>query len=664
MKRQPVRVSRVLIASGTALLLTVLLAASASAQFRFQRGYQQQYRPSAQQQYRPSAQQQYSPYGQQPYQRYQQYPNRFQQPYQQQPYQQPYRPGQPPIFQQPQATSTTTTSGGVTPPSVLRYAIKGSEDYKLYPRLSGEFEKQKAILLSVSDLQYQHNGVLAQMIKKSSGHGVRFIILYNDDKQLESTVELLDSLKCDLAHVSLYRLKLDTIWLRDFGPRFAETKSGAQSIDFYYNGQRPLDDKFPISWGELSDEDVSRIKWTLQGGNMQSNGKGFAFVSSRLFEDNAINLPHAASGTDLEFEKRKLVVDAFKKGCNIDQLLVLEPLRPEATKHVDMFATFVTEDTVVVAEVDPKLDPQNAKILKYNVNLLEQVKVDGKPLKVERIKFPPRNGKYWSPYTNVIMANNLLLMPVYDTDPPAMIESALEVYRRLLPDYHVDTVNMTSMQKLEGALHCMSINVPNYANLPRGIESVKQARAAISKKGYVSKKTKTDLGSNLKTSEVKKSKPSSQLAINGTPERIKPKSKLADKVATYKGSLSTPAGNRKSATPKLAAKSPPKPSPPIVRPGDVAQQQLDKPQVDSQQVAAVMTYRRKFIDNSRQFSVDAYAIGLQSGRVLLRQVGIAKELALPIDRLCDEDKQWLSKNENKIRANGSKVRKFVLANGM
>jgi len=42
----------------------------------------------------------------------------------------------------------------------------------------------------------------------------------------------------------------------------------------------------------------------------------------------------------------------------------------------------------------------------------------------------------------------------------------------------------------------------------------------------------------------------------------------------------------------------------------------------------------------------------------------AKELTLPINRLCDEDIQWLYKNENKIRANGDKIRRFVLANGL
>ena len=660
MKRQVVSVSCGLISTVTIFLLLASLVPNANAQFRYQQNYQRQ-------QYRP---QQYTPYGQPQYQRYQQ-PNRFkQQPnryqqypnrYQQYPnqLQQPYRPSQPRAISQPSASSNA-----VTPASVLKYALKSSEDYKTYPRLSGEFEKQKAILLSVSDLQYQHNGVLAEIVEKSSGHGVPFVILVNDDKQLKSTVELLDSIECDLSHVSLYHLKLDTIWLRDFGPRFAQTKSGAQSIDFYYNGQRPLDDKFPISWGKLSKDDVSRIKWTLQGGNMQSNGKGFAFVSSRLFQDNAIQLPHASPNTDFEFEKGKLVVDAFKEGCNIDRLLILEPLRPEATKHVDMFATFVAEDTVVVADVDSKADPQNAKVLEYNINLLKQVKVDGEPLKIERIKFPPRNGKYWSPYTNIIMANNLLLMPVYDSDPPAMVEAALDVYRRLLPDHHIDTVNMTTMQKLEGALHCMSINVPDYAKLPHGVMSMTQARAAVNKKGYVSK-TKLKLsGANKKPNKTP-----DRLENKGAPELINPKKSEPTKdLASHKGSSSVPNLDQKHAPSPAATKPRGSKSKttlaPAVPPEKLPEKQVSKPKIDESQVAAVMTYRRRFIDDSRKFSVDAYAIGLQADRVFLRHVGDSKELTLPIDRLCEEDKQWLRKNENKIRSNGEKVKRFVISNGL
>jgi len=136
---------------------------------------------------------------------------------------------------------------------------------------------------------------------------------------------------------------------------------------------------------------------------------------------------------------------------------------------------------------------------------------------------------------------------------------------------------------------------------------------------------------------------------------------------SYKGSLSAPSISRKPviSRPKPTPKPPLKPKPPIIiGPDKVVKKEVEKPPAENPQVAAVMTYRRKFVDNSRKFSVEAYAIGLQSGRVLLRQVGVAKEMALPIDRLCDEDRQWLNKNENKIRSNGEKVRRFVLANGL
>ena len=59
--------------------------------------------------------------------------------------------------------------------------------YEVYPRLSGEFEPQKAMLLSISDLMYQHYGVLKELITKTSGH-LPLVILVNDKKQLKTAV--------------------------------------------------------------------------------------------------------------------------------------------------------------------------------------------------------------------------------------------------------------------------------------------------------------------------------------------------------------------------------------------------------------------------------------------------------------------------------------------
>ena len=55
---------------------------------------------------------------------------------------------------------------------------QGKND-SLYPRLPAEFEKQKAILLSLADWQPHNLGVLVELIEKTRGH-VNLLILHNE----------------------------------------------------------------------------------------------------------------------------------------------------------------------------------------------------------------------------------------------------------------------------------------------------------------------------------------------------------------------------------------------------------------------------------------------------------------------------------------------------
>ena len=175
------------------------------------------------------------------------------------------------------------------------------------------------------------------------------------------------------------------------------------------------------------------------------------------------------------------MTDAFLKECNLKLLVVLEPLMFEATGHCDMFATFLADDTEVVASVDPRADRFNAGILDRNAERLGKIQIGDRPMKVHRIKIPPRRGTAWSAYTNVIIANDLVLMPVMDTDPAAMIEQAKQVYRDLLPDHEVKTIDMTSMKSLQGELHCLSASLPEFAPLPNNLISLERAQELLGK---------------------------------------------------------------------------------------------------------------------------------------------------------------------------------------
>ena len=339
-----------------------------------------------------------------------------------------------------------------------------------YPRLPAEFEKQKAILLSSCDWKPHNFSVLVDLINKCRGHA-NLVILFNDKSyhdgtpQLTKLVEQLTLSGHDFRHIRFLNLNLDTIWLRDFGPRLAETKSGgAMAMDFFYDTIRPFDDDFPKLWADKTNASHNEVPWTLQGGNLISNGRGLAIATSRLFEDNRIRRPGKSYDEDEAYVRQQVM-----KFCNIKGLAILKPLEHESTRHVDMFATFLAPGFVVVAQLDPRQDAQNAAILNDNARRLARISINGKPLRVERIPIPPRRGEYWSTYTNIILTDRLALIPTLKTDPPRYVQAALARYRKWLPNHHVELIDMTPMEKLGGSLHCLSCSIPQFAKLPKGL---------------------------------------------------------------------------------------------------------------------------------------------------------------------------------------------------
>jgi agmatine/peptidylarginine deiminase len=345
-----------------------------------------------------------------------------------------------------------------------------AENDSLFPRLIGEFEKQKAIVISICDWQAHHFDVLFELIEKTRRR-LGILLLYNDKKQTENqsqfeqVIRRLSQTGRDYPHLRFYKTNLDTIWLRDFGPRLAQTDEGkAVVVDFFYDVNRARDDDFPKVWANLTGGSHNVVPWSLQGGNLLANGLGLAITTTRLYEGNRIKRPGKTFTQTEVYVKEQLM-----KFCNIKELVVLKPLENESTRHVDMFATFLAPDVAVVAKVDPRFDAQNAAILDENARQLSQVSVSGRPLRVERIWIPPRRHNHWSSYANIILTDQVVLIPTYKSDPPDYIQQATATYRRLLPQHHVTTIDMTSMEKLGGSLHCLSCSIPASAALPKDV---------------------------------------------------------------------------------------------------------------------------------------------------------------------------------------------------
>ena len=530
------------------------------------------------------------------------------------------------------------------------------ENKSLYPRLVGEFEKQRAIVLSVSDWQPHHFGVFKQIVEKTRGHA-NLIVLFNSKNMYDDKTQIVEVIKAlakdgvDYPHLHFMHNELDTIWLRDFGPQFAENQDGsAVAVDFYYDGMRPQDDALPEDWSKFSGTEFNHVPWTLQGGNLLSNGNGLSITTSQIFRDNHVNL--GASGSSAINEGREFIKQQFQKFCNIKELAVLQPLENESTRHVDMFGTFLASDLFLMAKLDPRNDPRNAQILDANAARLAKLKVNGKPLRVERIQVPPRRGKHWSPYTNVILTDRIVLIPILDSDPRGYQEQAIRVYKRLLPNHHVDTINFSTMGKLEGSLHCLSCNVPSFAKLPNNILSFKDALEGAEFEKPVER-------IRPKTSPLRPNREE----IVSTPVIVRKEPVIKEPVIKEPVIKEPVAKELVTKEPTLLSDADPIVEKPISKPPKAQPQPEPESQSREQKIAqariAVQTYRRTFGTKTGRQEFDCFAIGVDEKSVSLVTVREKRQLTITLSFLDDDDLTWIVANKDQINRYGPRVLDFV-----
>ena len=332
----------------------------------------------------------------------------------------------------------------------------------LPPSLAGEFEAQSAVILICDELAPCFPELFKALVTALHSH-VRVICLHSiPDHRLLAT-SLLEQTSVPPEEVDFVMLPLNSMWVRDYGPFFLRGNDRSVFLtDLDYtpsieeSGVRWRDDKVPCLLGEAMGLSVVAVPLRLGGGNLISNGRGLCLTTSNVILDNADR------GYD-PHKIRSLLERYF--GCRT--WLCLEPLVGEPTGHVDTFVTFLAPDQAVVGKCDPQIDPTNADILDRAAEELRRQQTPDGPMRVSRIPFPPRLGGKWRSYTNVILANGVILVPTFSDVDPALQEEALGLYARLLPGWEVVGINADRLAESEGLLHCISLNVPAFA-LPTG----------------------------------------------------------------------------------------------------------------------------------------------------------------------------------------------------
>ncbi len=317
--------------------------------------------------------------------------------------------------------------------------------------IPGEFETQAALVLSWKSEQVPIIGTLLE-IASLAARKAKVVVLVQSAKERQHAEMAFRLAKIDFRRLQFLEAPVDTIWARDFGPVVVRTGDGsAHFVDSDYDdGDRPKDDNIPPVLAAQMRAKCLPSLLSIEGGNLLSNGAGLCLTTSKIVADNVLRGYEHAQISPL-----------FRNTFQCDQVAILEPLVGEPTGHVDMFATFTSANTVLVARMDSAIDPVNAAILDRNAKTLSQIRTPHGQMRVERIPMPVPEKGLWRSFTNVLYFNGILMMPTYDGVDPRMQRSAAETYRRLLPGWDVHGIDCTKLIQLGGAVHCVTLNLPD-----------------------------------------------------------------------------------------------------------------------------------------------------------------------------------------------------------
>ena len=219
-----------------------------------------------------------------------------------------------------------------------------------------------------------------------------------------------------------------------------------------------LDNSLTQSLSSNYDTSIKHMDFILEGGAIESNGKGTLLITSEcVFNSNRNPLPREKSE------------DILKTSFGVTHILSLEHgyLRGDDTdSHIDTLARFVDESTIVYLACDDPEDEHYTQLHAMEKELKSFKDQDGNPFTLVSLPFtdPIYDGGERLPatYANFLILNEAVLVPVYQ-DPHD--EEALKILKELFPQRIIVPINCSTLIRQHGSLHCVTMHFPHGINI-------------------------------------------------------------------------------------------------------------------------------------------------------------------------------------------------------
>ena len=254
-------------------------------------------------------------------------------------------------------------------------------------------------------------------------------------------------------------------WARDHGfITLVDDQGHARLLDFCFNG---WGEKFPAELdnainrrlydeGKVKGEYVDCLDFVLEGGSIESDGKGTVFTTSCCLLAPHRNQPMSKD----QIEER------LKRELQAERIVWINhgSLTGDDTDgHIDTLVRICPDDTLLYMGCDNPDDEQYAELHLMEEELKTFRTIEGKPYRLLKLPMPRpiifEGERLPATYANFLVINGAVLCPTYAQ--PDLDAEALRLIGEAFPERVIVGIDCRSIIKQHASLHCCTMQYPS-----------------------------------------------------------------------------------------------------------------------------------------------------------------------------------------------------------
>lgn len=268
----------------------------------------------------------------------------------------------------------------------------------------------------------------------------------------------------NMKNVRFLQCATNDTWARDHGAiTLIDSDTTPALLDFTFNGwglkfASDLDNRITrraVEGGALKGRYVNRLGFVLEGGSIESDGRGTLLTTSECL------LSPNRNG-----EKSKMEIEAYlKMTFCLRQVLWLDHgylAGDDTDSHIDTLSRICPADTIAYVQCKDEEDEHYESLRAMEKQLRSFCTPDGKPYRLLALPMADKimEGEERLPatYANFLIINGAVLYPTYNQ--PENDRRAGEVLQEAFPEYEIVGIDCRALIKQHGSLHCVTMQFP------------------------------------------------------------------------------------------------------------------------------------------------------------------------------------------------------------